>query len=423
MLSRRQLIGTLVAAGLSGLAGCSGSSPDTGSATRNENESAAGDVESGSEQHSLTSEFPRFSRDSIATPGFAAYASVPSVLTAYEETESMAGRALPSVFEEQLAVTSIDLVVGTFDRGFSYVTMADARSAIESALPDEKTTTYGGFDRYDLDNGILGVADEELIYTSDSQFFAISPATLFERLVDATADDANRGPVDDEDAQAVLDAISPRHYLQTVVLFGNRRLDDEEDGGVVGAEAVAFGLSIENETATIEHAASFPKPPDRSTFADQVWSGPIEPANTEISVEDTTAIARSSGSLTASPASTTTASSADQVVEVTGEQWTWTFSLPERGVTMTDQFTLPVGQTLAFEVTSTDVIHALAIPEAGVKADAIPEETKAARGTFAEPGSYRAYCSQLCGKGHSEMRATLNVVPPDEFEAWVAENS
>jgi cytochrome c oxidase subunit 2 len=34
---------------------------------------------------------------------------------------------------------------------------------------------------------------------------------------------------------------------------------------------------------------------------------------------------------------------------------------------------------------------------------------------------YYGQCSELCGVGHGFMPIAVRVVPPDEFEAWVAQ--
>ena len=36
------------------------------------------------------------------------------------------------------------------------------------------------------------------------------------------------------------------------------------------------------------------------------------------------------------------------------------------------------------------------------------------------PGIYRGQCSFICGRGHARMIATVRVVQPSEFEAWLA---
>lgn len=50
-----------------------------------------------------------------------------------------------------------------------------------------------------------------------------------------------------------------------------------------------------------------------------------------------------------------------------------------------------------------DVIHALAVPGLGVKADAIPGRAVLVRLGFSTFGRYTGQCSELCGSLHSFM--------------------
>ena len=67
------------------------------------------------------------------------------------------------------------------------------------------------------------------------------------------------------------------------------------------------------------------------------------------------------------------ASSADPlVVDVTGQQWVWTFSYPQDGNIESDQLYLPVNRPVVFHVTSKDVIHSFWVVQMGIKVDANP---------------------------------------------------
>ena len=66
---------------------------------------------------------------------------------------------------------------------------------------------------------------------------------------------------------------------------------------------------------------------------------------------------------------TATASSSTQplVVNVTGQQWVWTFSYPHEGNIESDQLYLPVDQPVIFHVTSEDVVHSFWVVQMGIK--------------------------------------------------------
>ncbi len=114
-----------------------------------------------------------------------------------------------------------------------------------------------------------------------------------------------------------------------------------------------------------------------------------------------------------------TASSPDEmVVEVTGAQWSWRFDYPEQGLTSTE-LVLPVNQPIRFEITSTDVIHDLWVPEFRVKQDAVPGAVNLLRVTPTVVGNYKVRCAELCGLRHSQMLADVRVLERSEFDSWV----
>ena len=118
---------------------------------------------------------------------------------------------------------------------------------------------------------------------------------------------------------------------------------------------------------------------------------------------------------------------ADLVVQVRAEQWNWSFTYPQYGVTLkhSDTLYLPAGKRVRFEITSTDVIHSFWIPAFRLKQDAVPGMTTVLYTTPDRVGeydpytnsAYRVQCAELCGSGHARMRAALKVLPPDKFEA------
>lgn len=114
-----------------------------------------------------------------------------------------------------------------------------------------------------------------------------------------------------------------------------------------------------------------------------------------------------------------TAQPADVRVDVTAQNWFWTFTYPGENVTTTNQLVLPTDRTVFFTVTSTDVIHAVHVPAIGLKQDAIPGQRNVVRTRLTDTGTYRLYCAEFCGAGHSKMTATVKVVPPTEYRAWL----
>jgi cytochrome c oxidase subunit II len=119
------------------------------------------------------------------------------------------------------------------------------------------------------------------------------------------------------------------------------------------------------------------------------------------------------------------------VVNVTGEQFAWTFQYPGQPATggkpvNSTQLWLPCepekqggtackGQPVQFYVHSKDVIHDFWIPQMRMKIDAVPGIRTEVRMTPNRIGTYQVVCAELCGLGHATMRQTVHVVPPAKF--------
>lgn len=131
---------------------------------------------------------------------------------------------------------------------------------------------------------------------------------------------------------------------------------------------------------------------------------------------------------------------ADLTVKVIGRQWYWSYEYPDHGDFTFDAFmvpedelkpgqprllatdenlVLPVGKKIRVLVTSSDVLHAFAIPSLGSKVDSVPGRTNETWFLIDEPGMYYGQCSELCGAGHAFMPLAIEAVPEAQFNAWV----
>lgn len=108
------------------------------------------------------------------------------------------------------------------------------------------------------------------------------------------------------------------------------------------------------------------------------------------------------------------------VVDAVAQQWYWEFEYPDADVTSQGVLVIPAGQDIVIRTHSEDVIHAFHAPELALKADAVPGQTNYILTHVNEDqtGTYRLYCGEFCGAGHSEMLAEIKVVSPDTYEAW-----
>ncbi len=113
-------------------------------------------------------------------------------------------------------------------------------------------------------------------------------------------------------------------------------------------------------------------------------------------------------------------------VKVTAFQWGWRFDYPRKGVTVignsNDEPVLgvPAGRTIAFSLTSRDVIHAFWIPSERFKRDAFPDRVNRFDLVFDQPGGHAGECAEFCGLLHSDMRFRVLVLGEGDFERWLA---
>ena len=112
------------------------------------------------------------------------------------------------------------------------------------------------------------------------------------------------------------------------------------------------------------------------------------------------------------------------VVEVTGTQFTWEFRYPN-GVVAIDRLRAPEGRTVELEVTAPDwdVVHSWWIPALGGKIDAIPGKVNTTWFSANRSGVFLGQCAELCGIYHAKMLASVEVLPADEFDAWLEERA
>ncbi|HET7646492.1 MAG TPA: cytochrome c oxidase subunit II [Candidatus Limnocylindria bacterium] len=116
-------------------------------------------------------------------------------------------------------------------------------------------------------------------------------------------------------------------------------------------------------------------------------------------------------------------------VQVQGFQWGWRFAFPDAGVEVTGtpanpaRIDLPVGESIAFEITSRDVVHSFWIPAFLIKRDAVPGHPNRFDVTIEETGTYSGQCAEFCGLLHSRQLFEITAVQPDQFQAWLDEQA
>jgi cytochrome c oxidase subunit 2 len=105
-------------------------------------------------------------------------------------------------------------------------------------------------------------------------------------------------------------------------------------------------------------------------------------------------------------------------VQVIAQQWKFTYRYPTFGGFESSKLILPAGTTIAFNVTSLDVIHSFWAYQLSVKADANPQQNNVAYTDTKGTGNFTVRCSELCGLWHGAMFNYGKVVSQSAFVNW-----
>jgi cytochrome c oxidase subunit II len=132
----------------------------------------------------------------------------------------------------------------------------------------------------------------------------------------------------------------------------------------------------------------------------------------------------------------------DLTLKAIGHQWYWQYEYPDNGnftfdalmipdsdikagqlrlLETDNRIVLPTGLNIRVQVSAVDVLHSWAMPQFGVKVDAVPGRLNELWFNIEQPGTYYGQCSELCGANHAFMPITIEAVSPEAFQAWVTE--
>lgn len=107
-------------------------------------------------------------------------------------------------------------------------------------------------------------------------------------------------------------------------------------------------------------------------------------------------------------------------VNVTAQQFAWSFSYPDSKGLTSGTLRLPRGRSVELILHSKDVIHSFWVSEFSQKQDTVPGLTTKLHITPNKLGTFPVICTELCGLGHSVMRTEAIVMTPTAFNKWVA---
>jgi cytochrome c oxidase subunit 2 len=133
----------------------------------------------------------------------------------------------------------------------------------------------------------------------------------------------------------------------------------------------------------------------------------------------------------------------DVTIKAVGKQWFWTYEYPGANAGFTydslglsdadaakagkprllgvdNPIYVPVNKVIQIDTAGADVIHSWALPQMGVKMDAVPGRINQTWFKPTKTGIFYGQCSELCGARHAYMPIEVHVVSDAEYAAWLA---
>jgi len=114
-------------------------------------------------------------------------------------------------------------------------------------------------------------------------------------------------------------------------------------------------------------------------------------------------------------------------ITVNAIQWSWQFTYADAAthptVTGTPEkiptLVLPQGESVRFNLTSSDVVHVFWIPAFMIQMQTLPHVTNHLQFTANKIGTYPGRCNILCGRNHSQMLFKVKVVSPTDYTTYI----
>jgi cytochrome o ubiquinol oxidase subunit 2 len=108
------------------------------------------------------------------------------------------------------------------------------------------------------------------------------------------------------------------------------------------------------------------------------------------------------------------------VIQGVALDWKWLFIYPDQHIAAVNQISIPVGRPIRFSLTSASVMNAFFIARLGSMIYTMNGMATTLNLQAAQPGQYLGISSHFSGDGFSDMHFTVDAVPQDKFDAWVA---
>jgi cytochrome c oxidase subunit 2 len=133
----------------------------------------------------------------------------------------------------------------------------------------------------------------------------------------------------------------------------------------------------------------------------------------------------------------------DVTFKAIGKQWFWSYEFPGSAAGFTydsvglsdadakkadkprllgvdNPVYVPVNKVIEVDTVGADVIHSWAMPQMGVKMDAVPGRINRTWFKATQTGVFYGQCSELCGARHAYMPIELHVVSDADYATWLA---
>jgi len=104
-------------------------------------------------------------------------------------------------------------------------------------------------------------------------------------------------------------------------------------------------------------------------------------------------------------------------IQIVAHQFYWEFVYPNGAVSV-DTLRVPYNREVKLEISSADVAHSWWVPSLGGKMDAIPGRVNHLSFRAQKLGAFPGRCAEFCGIQHTHMLASVEVLPPGEYDQW-----
>lgn len=90
---------------------------------------------------------------------------------------------------------------------------------------------------------------------------------------------------------------------------------------------------------------------------------------------------------------------------------------------VTGELAIPVNREVLLLMHAKDVGHSFYVRELRIQQDFVPGLDLSVHFTATKVGKFEIVCSQLCGLGHYNMKAYLNVMSQEDFDGWMKQKA